>query len=335
MLSELDRRTIGQLSIPRNVPDVEHLLRVDPHTQSRDARDVAAHLGDLSARGLVKNLGSFDDAVKIAAAAEKDSHALTMPDDQADIYSRRLNNGRFGWRIDGDVYVVTDDGVQAMHEWPEGVQSSLPPELLQGVVDAEWARTLKGVTVKNVDPDKHGEALKTGLLEDEFLNWFKLVSDACAKSWGGKRPRGPLAGGAGKTDGYENLVLDATNQKTALGAVVDPWFMALSIFAYTDTDTGATHGDATRLPTYTGYAAASTPAASFAAAAAGTVSNTAAITFAACSGGTSAIIGFGNNSVVGNITGTFRVYGACASTTVSATQTPATFAIGALVQTED
>lgn len=339
MLSELDRRTIGNLSIPRNVVDLSHVLRVDPHTETRPETEVVAHLESLEDSGLVVNLGEVGDPAKVPGVAERHTHALTMPDDQGATYASRLAHPRFYWRTTGNLYVVTDDGV---HEMRAPVSDSPPmtPTEVQAAIDHEWSRVLKGVTVANFRSEFHGPELSAGrMLEDNFQHWVGPVIDECERMWN-VRPENPnlrpiMAGGAGWTDEYEILLLNAENQKTALGAVVDPWFMALSIFAYTDTDTGATHGDATRVPTYTGYAAIGVPASSMTTASAGSSNNSTAITFAACTAGSSAIIGFGNNSVVGNTSGVFRKYGACSSTTVSTTQTPATFAISAYTTTAD
>jgi hypothetical protein len=334
--SDVDRRTVGNLAIPRNVEDLCHVLRVDPYSPTRSEDEVHDHLKDLADRGLVVRLGSFDgDPTGVVTATEKNKKALTLPEDSARILSQRLARPERAWRLKGDMWIVSEDGVRAMHEPVVEAPAKTPSEV-QALVDAEWSRTLKGVTVDNYDEKKHG-SLASKLLEDEFLAWAKPVAAECKRVWN-HRIALPLAGGAGWTDVYENFILDHENQKTSLATndpITAPWFMALSIFAYTDADTGATHGDATRLPTYTGYAAKSVAAADMPAASAGSSANTTAITFAACTAGSSAIIGFGNNSVVTNTSGIFRKYGACSSTTVSTTQTPATFAVGAYTTTAD
>jgi hypothetical protein len=145
---------------------------------------------------------------------------------------------------------------------------------------------------------------------------------------------GPLAGGSQFTDAYENMLLDAENQKTALGAVVDPWYMTLSIAAFSDIDTGTTAADGTHIPTYTGWARKSVAGTDMPAASGtgGSTANTSAIIFAACTAGTSAIIAFGNCSQLAS-GGTLRKFGTCSSTTVSTTQTPPQFAIGAYTTT--
>jgi hypothetical protein len=339
MLSDLDRRTIGNLAIPRNVPDLTQVLREDPNTNTRPDGEVADHLAGLAQRGLVVKLGGFEDAVKAAGAAEKNTHARSMQEDEAAIYARRLNHPRFRWRMDGDLWVITDDGIAEMHA-PTVAARTLTPMETQAVVDAEWARTLKGVTTKNYNEAKHGEALKGGVLEDHFLVWYKDVADECERVWN-VRPRAPLAGGGSWSDTYENFILDLENQKTSLATndpITAPWFMALQILALTDASTPTTANDGTHKPTYTGYLPVGVPAASMLAATGGSSNDTTAITFAACTGGTDNILGFANCiSITGStVTGAYiRKWGSCASTTISATQTPATFAIGAYVTTAD
>ena len=104
--------------------------------------------------------------------------------------------------------------------------------------------------------------------------------------------------------------------------------MALVIVALTDSDTGTTTGDGTHVPTYTGYARKSVAGTDMNAGSGtgGSVTNANAIIFAACTAGSSTIVGFGNTSASTN--GTLRKFGTCTSTTVSTTQTPAQFAAG-------
>jgi hypothetical protein len=332
-LSDLDRRTIANLAIPRNVPNLSHELRIDPFTKTREDADVNAHLEYLKDRGFVHNLGEQRDPAKVAAHLPK--RVRQMADDQSEVYVKRMSQPRHAWRMEGDLWIITNEGIDKLKE-PTVESPPMTPTQVQSTVDSEWARTMKGVTAENFMKSKYVDdpAAAGMLLEDEFLYWFKLVADDCAQRWGDhNRPHAPMAGGAGWTDTYENLLIDAENQKTALGAVVDPWFMCLSILAFSDTDTGTIADDGTHKPTYTGYARASTPASSLAVASAGSSANTTAITFAACTALSSTIVAFGNCSAL--TVGVLRKYGTCASTTVSTTQTPATFAIGAYTTTAD
>jgi hypothetical protein len=146
-----------------------------------------------------------------------------------------------------------------------------------------------------------------------------------------RAPEGADGGASGYTDAYEVSLIDAENQKTALGAVVDPWYMALSILAFTDADTGTTADNGSHIPTYTGYARKSVAGTDMPAATSGSgqAANTSAIIFAACTAGTSTILACGNASA--STVGTLRKWGDVASTVISTTQTPAQFAVGAYV----
>lgn len=128
----------------------------------------------------------------------------------------------------------------------------------------------------------------------------------------------------GFSDAVELKILDAICGGTAY-TVTSPTYLALTTVAVTDAMTAATITEAT----YTGYARKSVASTDFGAAAAGSKSNVNAITFAACTAGTSTIIGWALCSTSAGA-GDVIVYGTCASTVISTTQTPATVAIGAL-----
>lgn len=329
-LTELQRRTLANLSIPRNVDDLTANLR--PRIE-RSTKEVDALLrGDLLKHGWVVKLGQHDDAAQLASKVQAHKQAMELPDEKAEIYSRRMTRPDLAWRLHGDLWMLTTEGLAQLHAPPD-VDPDNPPHVntpsdIQAIVDAEWERTLKGVAAENYRGDKHGP-LAHRLLEDEFLSWFADVAAECERVWG-VRPIPPLAGGAsGYSDAYEVSLIDAENQKTALGAVVDPWFMALSILAFTDADTGTTADDGSHKPTYTGYARKSVAGTDMPAATsgAGSASNTSAIIFAACTAGTSTILAFAN--CVASTVGVLRKWGDCASTVVSTTQTPPQFAVGA------
>lgn len=126
---------------------------------------------------------------------------------------------------------------------------------------------------------------------------------------------------------YEKVVLEHVTGKATL-ALVTPVYMALCTVVPTVSSTGSTITEAA----YTGYARKSVAASTFSAAVEGepsSITNGEAITFAACTAGSSTIIGWAlcDASTVGNII----VWGTCASTVISSTQTPATCSIGGLV----
>lgn len=324
-LSDGDRRTLANLSIPRNVDNLAHELRTDPHADTIDGATVQHRLEALEKDGLVVKLGEHTDAAKLAARLPK--AAMEMPDDKARIYTQRMQQPRHQWRMNGTLWMLTNAGLDRLKE-PTVDSPPLEPSRVQAAIDAEWARTLKDVDPDNVPDD---QPLAGHLLVPEFTAWAKQVADECERVWN-VRPRLPMAGGAGWTDVYENTILDAENQKTSI-TVAAPWYMALSILAFTDADTGTTADDGSHKPSYTGYARASVAAADMSAAAAGSASNANAIVFAACTAGTSTIVAFGNCSAL--TVGVLRKYGTCASTTVSTTATPAQFAAGAYTTTAD
>jgi len=105
-------------------------------------------------------------------------------------------------------------------------------------------------------------------------------------------------------------------------------YLALCTTLPTSASTGATLVEAT----YTGYARIATSGdwGSPTSATPCTIFNSSAITFAACTGSTSTIVGF---AIVDSITvgaGNVLAWGSCTSTVISTTQTPPTFAINAL-----
>jgi hypothetical protein len=104
--------------------------------------------------------------------------------------------------------------------------------------------------------------------------------------------------------------------------------VALCTTVPTSASTGATIVEAT----YTGYARLATSG-DWGTATAGTPStifNSTALTFAACTGSTSTIVGFAGCDATGTGAGNMLWWGSCSSTVISTTQTPATFAINAL-----
>jgi hypothetical protein len=130
------------------------------------------------------------------------------------------------------------------------------------------------------------------------------------------------------SDYWENAVLDATFGDPDV-TITAPTYLALCTVVPTDASTGSTITEAN----YTGYARKSIAASDMSAAAAGSKTNSNAITFAACTSGSSTIIGWAlcDAATVGNV----LCWGTCTSTVISTTATPATCAIGGLVVTLD
>jgi hypothetical protein len=130
------------------------------------------------------------------------------------------------------------------------------------------------------------------------------------------------------SDYLENAVLDHIFGDGTL-TITAPTYLALCTSVPTDASTGTTISEAT----YTGYARKSIAAADMSAAAAGAKTNSNAITFAACTSGSSTIIGWAlcDAATVGNV----LCWGTATSTVISTTQTPATIAVSGLSVTLD
>jgi hypothetical protein len=338
-LSDLDRRVIGNLSIPRNTRELTLALTgyaykmVPGEAPAFYTEDEINDLLDVyKAKGWVVNLGDERDAAKLASAAQKNKATMEFTDERAELWSSRVTNRPdFAWRTAGDSWMLSDEGLKALHAEPDHTPPPMTPQQVQATIDAEYARVHKGDIERNEEGAITNVNLSNKLLEDEFHHWLKLVLADTKERWGemAKDVHGPMAGGAsGWSDAYEVSLIDAENQKTALGAVVDPWFMGLSILALTDADTGTTLDNGTHIPTYTGYARKSVAGTDMPAATsgAGSSANTSAIIFAACTAGTSTILAAAN--CVASTVGVLRKWFDVASTVISTTQTPAQFAVG-------
>lgn len=133
---------------------------------------------------------------------------------------------------------------------------------------------------------------------------------------------------ASKSDYLELKDLDHNLGKTAftMPAAV---YMALCTAVPTDASTGTTITEAT----YTGYARKQVAATDLNAASAGTTTNANAITFAACTAGSSTIIGFAlvDALTVGNV----LYWGTTTSKVIDTTSTPPTVAVSGLSVSED
>jgi hypothetical protein len=369
VLTDTERRTLANLSIPRPIPNLYHELRVDPYTMEPESeKDLLKLLESLADEGWAMKLGEFEDSAKLAHA---------MQDEKAKLFSERLKVRGEEWRLKGEQWVLTQAGLEKMHQ-PVDERPRLTTGELRSLIteQAQYVRhntddyhfqgsvfdqredhgpLAGGVLLdKKTGEPFEGDAGPTllgvaghwqgredrplpWLLPEEYLNWCKLVIEDHEGAWGkGEadelRKAVPNMGGVGWTTNYSNTIIDAENQKGTITAAA-PWYMALSILAFTDADTGTTADDGTHKPTYTGYARKSVAAADMNAAASGSANNLNAIIFAACSAGSSAIVAFGNCDAL--TLSLLRKYGTCASTTVSTTQTPAQFAGAAYTTTAD
>lgn len=133
---------------------------------------------------------------------------------------------------------------------------------------------------------------------------------------------------ASKSDYLENKVLDhclGDGAYTMPSAV----YLALCTVVPTDASTGSTITEAS----YTGYARKQINASDLSAASGGSKTNSSALEFAACTAGSSTVIGFAivDASSAGNI----LYWGTVTSKVIDTSNTPATVAASGLVVTED
>lgn len=133
---------------------------------------------------------------------------------------------------------------------------------------------------------------------------------------------------AGFSDAVENKVLDHVFGDGTY-TVTSPVYLALTTVAVTDSMTGSTITEAN----YTGYSRLAINATDMNAASGGSKTNGNALTFPACTAGSSTVIGFAICSA--STGGDVILYGTLPSVTISTTQTPATIAVGALTATLD
>ena len=149
---------------------------------------------------------------------------------------------------------------------------------------------------------------------------------------GGDRIVPQIAGGMASFSDYLELkVLDLIFNDPGTTFISGDTYLGLWTSTLTDASTGATANEAT----YGGYGRAEILPASMSAAAAGSKTNSTAITFAACSSTSSTITFWGTCDNGSTGAGNMLVWGTCTSTTVDTSHTPATIAIGALVVTLD
>lgn len=138
---------------------------------------------------------------------------------------------------------------------------------------------------------------------------------------------------AGFSDGVEKKILDHLTGKTSYASpTVNGLYLALTTVAVTEADTAATLTEAA----YGGYARKQVVPADMTAAAGTTAEthNSAVETFPNCISGSSTVIGWATCSSSAGA-GDVVMFGTCASTVISTTQTPPTVGASALSYTLD
>jgi hypothetical protein len=352
-LLELDRRTLVHLGCPRNIEDVTHMLRTDPYAANRSELAVSKQVQALVKKGYVVDLDEQQNATRLALLAQSHPHTIEMHDETAETFARRLAMPHRHWRIEGKTYMLSQQGLEAIKE-PLGEEKTFntneAAELINAqrscVFDGPWAKAATEIPEdKRVWLNPHaGQYMQLPILSSDAFNvWLEQVFAQHAAVWGQaasdelKKKTNTISGGTGWSDVWENQIIDQENQKTRFPALVDPFYIALSILAFTDSDGATAANDGSHKPTYTGYAPAQVNSSVMGAASGGSSSNGSAIAYAACTAGSSTIVAFANVQGISstNVSGELRKYGTCTSVTVSTTQTPATFATSAYTTTAD
>jgi hypothetical protein len=108
------RRFVAHMTVPRNVPELEHELRIDAQTPSLSADTVEALLATLEDRGLVVPLGEPGDAEAAVEAAKADEAAITLPAEKADRLVERLSVPSRAWRSEGEQWVMSQKAFDAL-----------------------------------------------------------------------------------------------------------------------------------------------------------------------------------------------------------------------------
>lgn len=105
---DLERRIAGNLVCrPRSVASLQAELRADDHAANLTGDYLEKKLTDLADRGLVVNLGTFEDSDALADAVADEDGARDLHEDQDAILRERLASAERAWQLDGDQYVVT------------------------------------------------------------------------------------------------------------------------------------------------------------------------------------------------------------------------------------
>lgn len=134
----------------------------------------------------------------------------------------------------------------------------------------------------------------------------------------------------GKSDYLENKDLDHNLGKTSFTMPTNV-YLALCTVVPEDSKTGITITEAS----YTGYARKQVKGENLNAAASGKSTNSAELIYAACTAGSSTIIGWALCDNATKSEGNMLYWGSATSTVISTTQTPPTIAVNGLEVTED
>jgi hypothetical protein len=109
--SDTHRRVCAQCMRPRSATEIAYAFnQLDPNVApaARHRDGVAGYLGDLEAKGLVKNLGPIDDPAKILDAQDKDKELIDFQGQRDAFVKRAQHPLRFPFpELGEDHYVMT------------------------------------------------------------------------------------------------------------------------------------------------------------------------------------------------------------------------------------
>ena len=127
-ISNEDRRTMGNLAIPRTAAGLADRMASDPDVPRRSAEVVSEHLSDLVSRGLVVNLGG-GEPMEVTKAVGSSSDAINFGKGQAKSWRELADAGRYD--LGGDLYILSQAGLDLLRGGPHvpdeyvGVQDTI------------------------------------------------------------------------------------------------------------------------------------------------------------------------------------------------------------------
>ena len=374
VLTELERRVIGHLSIPRNLQDLAGVLFNDQHAPvgpGQDEEDLEnglalateadlhAFLPTLEELDLIVNLGQWDDHTVLAAkVADGYKRTLAMPDEKARNYSERLKVSHRAWRTYGDLYMLTAEGFEQLMRPIGPVRPRMPFERLLKTIHSQALAVVRDGfegSIHDEDGGRYtgsellgaGKVLDDGtlvatLLPEQFDEWYEQVVDAHLATVP-EHLRERVAKDLDRARrpiaggaGYGN----ATEDKIQIADIGGPAYSETSP-TYVALTVGLPVTDVDTGSTiseatgYTGYGRISVANTVFAVSSGGSRSNSSAIVGSPCTAGSATVTGMARLDLATVGAGRIIRYATTGTTVVSPTQTPPQFQSGALVDTLD
>jgi hypothetical protein len=110
-MSDEERRLLAHLTIPRTLEDLSVRLALDPHVEQQGLQEALDHA--ISSEWIV-NLGSYDEPAKVVKAVASSSESIDFGKGQAKIWQNRAENGLYGDTMEGDFYMLSVTGLEAL-----------------------------------------------------------------------------------------------------------------------------------------------------------------------------------------------------------------------------